>query len=128
MSAFSKLPLSFAVLVSLAGIACAANKIALSCTGTIASKETAFEQAPISPVSLLVDLDLGTVTGSLGTFTILKVSETSIAFRGAESSGVRRIVGGVDRVSGSAGLTAWLDDTHILYNYQLNWRRANPLF
>jgi hypothetical protein len=58
MSAFSKLPLSFAVLVSLAGIACAANKIALSCTGTIASKETAFEQAPISPVSLLVDLDL----------------------------------------------------------------------
>jgi hypothetical protein len=80
MSAFSKLPLSFAVLVSLAGIACAANKIALSCTGTIASKETAFEQAPISPVSLLV-------TGSLGTFTILKVSETSIAFRGLSLAG-----------------------------------------
>jgi|GEM_PF-5913506 hypothetical protein len=87
MSAFSKLPLSFAVLVSLAGIARAANKIALSCTGTIASKETAFEQAPISPVSLLVDLDLGTVTGSLGTFTILKVSETSIAFRGLSLAG-----------------------------------------
>jgi hypothetical protein len=107
----------------------AAEKISLSCSGTFASKETGFENTPSLNQSLLIDLDQGVVTGSPGEYEIFKVSETSIAFRAQSSDPtVRSIVGGVDRVSGAASVTAWLDDSHVRYIYQLNCKRTNPLF
>ena len=118
-----------AVLMSVAGSAWAADKITLSCSGTLASKESNFEGMPVGDQSLVIDLDQGSVTGSLGDFTIFKVSETSIAFTAEpRDPKVQSIIGGVDRVSGFASLAARLDDTHLLYVYQLNCKLANPLF
>lgn len=123
------LPLSFAILASAADLAHGAEKISLSCSGTFASKETRFKNTPSLNQSLVIDFDRGIVTGSLGDYTIFKVSETSVAFR-AESDDpqIKTIVGGVDRVSGAASVTAWLDDSQIRYVYQLDCKRTNPLF
>ena len=116
--------LSLAFLTVHAGMAFAASKISLSCSGTLATKESQFEDMPISNQSLIIDFDEGTVKGSLGSFSISKVSENSVAFRANDPT----ISGYVDRVTGSASVVAWLDKTHVAYHYQLTCRTATPLF
>lgn len=117
------------ILVVLASGAQATDRVALTCSGTFASKETKFETTPANNQSFLIDFDLGTVSGSLGDFVIFKHSETSIVFkRELSNRDIRSIVGGIDRVSGAASVTAWLDGKRIAYMYQLVCKRTNPLF
>ena len=115
---------TFAVVASVAGVAFAADKISLSCSGTLASKESSFESMPISNQSLVIDFAQGTVKGSMGNFSIIKVSDNSVAFKANDPT----ISGYVDRVTGSASVVAWKDQTHVLYHYQLTCRPAQPLF
>jgi hypothetical protein len=107
----------------------ATERITLRCAGNFASKETKFDQVESPNQSLIIDFDQGSVTGSLGTFQISNVSETSIEFR-AESRNpkIQKITGGVDRVSGAGNVMAWIDNNHLAYFYDLNCTRAKPLF
>jgi hypothetical protein len=73
-----------ALLVLFPGIACAANKITLNCSGTVADPEK-FKVTPAPAESFVIDLDKGDVaTSLLGSFSITKRTEDRIDFR-AES-------------------------------------------
>ena len=61
-----------ALLVLFPGIACAANKITLNCSGTVADPEK-FKVTPAPAESFVIDLDKGEVaTSLLGSFSIIR--------------------------------------------------------
>jgi hypothetical protein len=75
--------------------ACAADKIALTCSGTVSSKSKGYDK-PFPSTALIIDLDQKKVTGALGEFSITESTERSIWFRGADGGGM------IDRNSGHA--------------------------
>jgi hypothetical protein len=122
--------LSFAAILSLVGLACAADKIALTCSGTLRSKSTQPPMAElrVSSETIIIDLDQGLVTTStLGSFSVTKATDSKIDFEGATQDGETRTYGGVDRYSGVTILTSYRGK-EILMTYNLTCKRANPLF
>ena len=89
-------------LALLAGPTYAADKLTFTCSGT-SVLERQDGVIPVIGQSLVFDLDGKTVTGSLGTFSIYEITETSIKFQTSSSSG-SRTAGHFDRSSGLATL------------------------
>ena len=87
------------VLTLLSGVASdAANTVALTCSEIVVSAGT---KEPALNQSLIVDLDRGIVTiGSIGELPIVKVTETSVSFKGNLMDGQTVWKGDVDRFSG----------------------------
>lgn len=119
--------LSFAVLVSVAGLACAANTITLNCTGTLWSEATDFKDKSIPPQSLFINFDRKTVTGGFGDFSITGVTSTHVMFEAPPSrEGELPIKGHVDRVTGSASIYALRSDGNgMVWSHTLSCNRAN---
>ena len=112
-------------LTLLGGVSYAADKIALTCSGTMVS---AGIKEPAPNQSLVVDLDRGIVTiGSIGQLSIVKRTENSVSFKGSSEDGQTVWQGDVDRFSGFAVVSVWRNK-EILLHYQLNCRRPEPLF
>jgi hypothetical protein len=116
----------FAVaLALLSGIACAADEVALTCSGTRVAAGT---KEPAPNQSLVIDLDRGIVKmGSVGKLSVVKLTETSVQFKGNSEDGQTVWQGDVDRFSGVAVVSAWRDE-RIVMHYQLICRRPEPLF
>jgi len=113
------------VLTLLTGLSYAADKIALTCSGTILSAGT---KEPAPNQSLVIDLDRGIVKfGSIGELAIVKRTETSVYFNGNSEDGQTAWQGDIDRFSGVAVVSVWRNDK-ILLHYQLSCRRPEPLF
>ena len=104
----------------------AAEKIYLSCSGEmlvppLRSPPTVH---PAS-VSLVIDLDQKTVTGSLGRFRISKVSDSRIDFTREEQN----VFGHVDRVTGESVISFWGETLENLKsNYNLKCKSVKPAF
>ena len=118
--------LIFAPLVSAAGSASAVDKVALTCTGKFASHESNFKDVPINDHYLLIDVDQGTVSGSLGNFSISKVSENWVEFS-TPAGDPRPTEGSLNRISGKVTVTAYRGKGDIDYVYALNCKRATPV-
>ena len=124
MSKFGLIALA-TVLTLLTGLSYAADKIALTCSGTMVASGTK-ETAPSQ--SLLIDLDRGIVTiGSIGKLSITKRTENSVSFEGKTEDGQTVWRGDVDRFSGLAVVSVWRNKK-VLVNYNLTCRRPEPLF
>ena len=116
-----------ALLVLFPGIACAADKITLNCSGTVADPEK-FEVTPAPAESFVIDLDKGEVSTSLlGSFSIIKRTEHRIEFKAESRQPGELTVGSVSRLTGVATVTAWRED-EMLWNYSFKCKRADPLF
>ena len=110
---------------ALAGVACADDQIALTCSGTMVAAGTK-ETAPTQ--SLIIDLDRGIVTmGSIGELSITKLTENSVSFQGKSEDGQTLWRGDVDRFSGLTVVSVWRNK-EVLVNYNLTCRRPEPLF
>src|SRR5262245_34874157 len=89
------------------GVAYAADKITLTCSGTmrVVRGEQSSSSTPIG-ASLAVDLDEGLVTTKIGTtsltFTLTGLTENVVVFRGESERGAG--LGRIDRVSGMTSL------------------------
>ena len=113
------------VLTLLSGVSYAADKIALTCSGTMVS---AGIKKPAPNQSLVVDLDRGIVTiESIGELSIVTRTESSVSFKGRSEDGQTAWQGDIDRFSGLAVVSVWRND-EILLHYQLSCRRPEPLF
>ena len=113
------------VLTLLSGVSYAADKIALTCSGTMVS---AGIKKPAPNQSLVVDLDRGIVTiESIGELSIVTRTESSVSFKGRSEDGQTAWQGDIDRFSGVAVVSVWRNDK-ILLHYQLSCRRPEPLF
>ena len=116
-----------ALLVLFPGIASAADKITLNCSGTVADPEK-FEVTPAPAESFVIDLDKGAVSTSLlGSFSITKRTEDRIDFKAESGQPGEFTVGSVSRVTGVATVVAWRDD-EMLWNYSFKCKRADRLF
>ena len=117
--------LTLSALALFAGIACAGDQIALTCSGTMVAagtKDTAPNQ------SLVIDLNRRIVTiGSIGELSITKLTENSVSFEGMSEDGQMVWRGDVDRFSGLAVVSVWRNK-EVLVNYNLTCRRPEPLF
>jgi hypothetical protein len=117
--------LALPALALFVGVACAADKIALNCSGTMVAggnKGTAPNQ------SLVIDLDRGIVRiASIGELSITKLTENSVSFQGKSEDGQTVWRGDVDRFSGLTVVTVWRHN-EVLVNYNLTCRRPEPLF
>ena len=113
------------VLTLLTGLSYAADKIALTCSGTMVS---AGIKKPAPNQSVVVDLDRGIVTiGSSGELSIVKRTENSVSFNGSSEDGQTVWQGDVDRFSGLMVVSIWRNKEALLH-YQLSYRRPEPLF
>ena len=75
-------PLALPALALFAGVACAGDQIALTCSGTMVAAGT---KDPAPNQSLVIDLDRGIVTiGSIGKLSITKRTENSVSLRRQE--------------------------------------------
>ena len=74
---------------------CAAERIALTCSGTVSSNGL---EKPIPSLTIVVDLNQNKVSGALGQFSITESTESTIWVRGADGGGM------IDRRSGLANL------------------------
>ena len=129
MKGLFRLLLSLAAIVSVAGLACAANKVSLSCAATYASKESQFQERPMPAGGLVIDFDRGTVASLFGSFFITNVTETHVGFEApARDPKVRPTEGLLDRHSGSGNVIAWRDANTMLYVIRFACKRADPLF
>jgi hypothetical protein len=113
-----------AVLSLLAGLSFAADKFALTCEGIQFPSLTAVS------ASLVIDLDRGIVTSSLGNFSISESShETMIYFKGNEEGESVSIRGDVDRVSGHAIIVFERSrDRQLVRGYNLSCKPMTRLF
>ena len=93
MSKVAQFAVLLAALTFVSAEICAAERMALTCTGTVSSK--GYEQ-PSPGIALIIDLDQKKVTGALGKFAVTESTENSIWFRGAIGGGM------IDRKSGVA--------------------------
>jgi hypothetical protein len=120
-------PAALAVCVVLTGVSYAADKITLACSGTSWTKGNNIQtQAPSQ--SFVIDPDRGIVTSPLfGKLSILKSTGDDISFKGVAENG-NIIVGRFDPYSGFATVRTWHNNKELLLNYNLNCKRANPLF
>jgi hypothetical protein len=113
------------VLTLLTELSYAADKIALTCSGTVVSAGT---KEPAPNQSLVVDLDRGIVTfESIGELSIIKRTENSVSFKGSSEDGQTMWQGDIDRSSGVAVVSVWRNKEALLH-YQLSCRRPEPLF
>jgi len=113
------------VLTLLTGLGYAADKIALTCSGTMVS---AGVKKPAPNQSLVVDLDRGIVTiESIGELSIVTRTESSVSFKGRSEDGQTAWQGDIDRFSGVAVVSVWRNNEMLLH-YQLSCRRPEPLF
>ena len=108
------------VLILLTGLSYAADKIALVCSGTLWAKGAG--EGPPPTQSVVIDLDRGVVTSSLGDFSIINITENQIRFRGATTNGDTS-AGNVDRYSGLVAVSTF-HNKEIIANYQLNCQRT----
>jgi ethanolamine utilization microcompartment shell protein EutS len=99
----------------------AADKIALNCSGTLSGTV----ETPIPSLSLLIDLNLFRVTGSIGPFFISKITENRVDFKAVRNGDI--VLGTVDRYSGSAVITTRRNE-EMVSTYNLTCKSANPLF
>ena len=74
------LSLSVAAALTLLSPVSAAERIVLSCSGTMFVPGQ-FGVAPVPDQSFIIDLDKGSVSSSLGDFSITKVTEDRVDFR-----------------------------------------------
>jgi hypothetical protein len=82
----------------LPGVAPAADKIYLTCSGTV-SLVGHSEKSLVGNISVVIDLDRGIVTMPVGDSPITKVTEDYIEFRADTGDSQRQ--GRIDRISGS---------------------------
>ena len=109
-------------LVGLTGYA--AEKINLTCSGTVWMKGLAKERPTPNPF-FVIDLDEGIVTSSLGEFAITELTPSRISFKAKH--GETAWYGGVDRFSGDAIVTVQRSN-EVVTDYKLACKGANPLF
>ena len=115
-------------LIALAGLALlvigdsyAADKIVLTCSGA----PSGTIETPIPSLSLIIDLNLFWVMGSIGSFFISKITENRVDFKAVRNGDI--VLGSVDRYSGSAVITTRRNE-EVVSTYNLTCKRANPLF
>jgi hypothetical protein len=99
----------------------AADKIVLACSGTLSGTT----ETPIPSLSLIIDLNLFRVMGSIGSFFISKITENRVDFKAVRNGDI--VLGSVDRYSGSAVITT-RSNQEAVSTYNLTCKRANPLF
>src|SRR4029077_20098746 len=91
--------LALSALVFFAGVACADDQIALTCSGTMVAAGTK-NTAPTQ--SLVIDLDRRIVKiGSIGELSITKLTENSASFQGKSEDGQTVWRGGGSRLLGT---------------------------
>ena len=123
--------IAFAIALLLTGASYAADKITLTCSGTIKTTDFIHGESGGSPVStsIVVDLDQGTVATANDVYSITKVTENHIDFHGKSTTG-GEAYGRIDRVSGTTGWS--IRDsagTKSLWTlFDLNCKPAKPLF
>jgi hypothetical protein len=93
MSKVAQLVILLPALALVSSDACSADKIALTCSGTVYSKGS---KKPLPSIALVIDQDQKKVTGALGKFSITESTASSTWFRGADGGGM------IDRNSGLA--------------------------
>ena len=120
------LSLSVAAALTLLSPVSAAERIVLSCSGTMFVPGQ-FGVAPVPDQSFIIDLDKGSVSSSLGDFSITKVTEDRVDFRANSGQVGVFTEGGVNRLTGAATVTSWRNEKAVL-NYNLACKRTNPLF
>jgi hypothetical protein len=94
------LAIAMTAALAVSGAACAADKIALVCSGTMGSLGY-LEKSPVGATSIIIDLDQGVVTMPTGDYRITKVTENHINFEGA--LGRQKVNGNIDRLAGTVG-------------------------
>jgi hypothetical protein len=108
-----------------------ATPITLSCSGSLwiqGAKVPEMEKTDY----LIIDIDQKTVTGSLGEFSIIEISNTEVVFKApfeepGEQPGMK--LGRVDRVSGTGKLTAMRGMLLLpAWIYDFTCKRADPVF
>jgi hypothetical protein len=128
--------LVFPALAFLASIAYAAdNKIYLACTGTISGSDPS-STTQDSGESIVVDLDRGIVSGSIGSFSIVEKTESTISFESdreekhkiGEYPFVDRIhtAGNIDRILGHVQVYEYNNDG-LTTQLKLNCRQTSGL-
>jgi len=110
MSMITKLRLVLAGLAAclamLTGESNAAEKITLTCAGTMTSSRS-WEQQIDGPESVVIDLDRSVVIWGHDTYPIVRTAGNTIGF---ESASGEKIEGSIDRVSGALSAT-WKYDS-----------------
>jgi len=102
----------FISLTLLTGLGYAADKIALTCSGTLWIKGSG--QGDLQGQSIIIDPDQGIVTmGYMGNFPITGSTETNVGFKGSFEDG-DILSGWLDRYSGSAVVER-------LHNEEITW-------
>jgi hypothetical protein len=115
------------VLIALTSInASASDKITLACSGTLWTKDTGGQDIPIPSASFVIDLDGGTVTSSIGAFSIDKTTENLIGFIAPQQDGLPW-QGSVDRFTGHVSVMQGTN-RQVIMVYNLNCKRANAIF
>jgi hypothetical protein len=122
-------PAALMVWVALTGVSYAANKIAVTCSGT---ETNGFKEWPANPKSIITDLDRGTVTMRLteeGVFPITEVRENYITFGSGDvfQSHQTEVRGSIDRVSGHVTVSVYPGLGQAI-TYDLTCKPAKPLF
>jgi hypothetical protein len=117
-----RLLISFTAFFLVGAGACASDKITLSCYGILRAQSSPETQMPTE--TIIIDLDREIVTtGTLGNFSVTKVTKSSIKFENRSEDGQTKSTGGVDRYSDSIILTTWRDNK-IASNYTFTCKRA----
>ena len=110
MSKVGQLALLLPALALVTNDAFGADRIALTCSGTVSSKGN---EKPVPSLTLVIDLNQSKVSGALGQFSITESTESTIWFRGADGGGM------IDRRSGLANVN---EPFGTPKNYQLTCR------
>ena len=113
------------------GTAAAADPITLVCTGTTSHWGLDGPLIVDQPVreSLIIDLDKSAVRGSMGSFTVIRVSESRVVFQGPYQKTQVIMSGGIDRISGEASLNVTRDGgSKLVVQYLLSCKPASPMF
>jgi hypothetical protein len=113
MSKVAQLVFLSSALALVSDDACAADKIALTCSGTVSTK--GFKK-PVPGIALTIDEDRKKVTGALGQFSITESTGSFTWFRGAGGGGM------IDRKSGLATVSEAFGAD--LRSYQLICKQA----
>jgi hypothetical protein len=90
-----------------------ADRIALTCSGTVSSNG---HEESLPSLTIVIDLNRNKVTGALGQFSITESTESTIWFRGAGGGGM------IDRRSGLANVS---EAFGTLKTYQLTCKGAD---
>jgi len=113
MSKVAQLVFLLPALALVPDVACAADKIALTCSGTVSSKGY---KKPVPGIALTIDQNRKKVTGALGQFSITESTDSFTWFRGAGGGGM------IDRKSGLATVSEAFGADQK--NYQLICKQA----